>query len=244
MNRFYAALIHLLASVAAGASLFATFWFVWYPAPLFWTSGALPVFLTLVVVDVILGPVLTFVVYKPGKPSLVFDLSVIVAVQALALTYGVWALFEGRPVYVAALGHRFDVVHANEVSAADLAVAGTSLPLTGPQWVGIKEATDPKERERVFSSALSGIDYGHMPQHHAPISSMRARLLARAEPIADLRVRNPGRADHIDDWVRVHGINEKDVVFLGLKDRAADAAVILDAKTAEVIGIAPFKPWD
>ena len=199
--------------------------------------------MVLLAVDVTIGPLLTLVVFNPLKKSLKFDLAVIALLQAGALFYGVWTLFEGRPVYVAALGIRFDVIQASQVVESDLDAAKTSLPLWGPQWVGIREAADAKERARIFESALSGVDYGQMPQYHAPIESMAKSLLNHAEPIADLRVRNPGRQDEVDKWLRSRGIKEEDVRFLGLKARAQDMAVIIDAKTARVVGVAPFTPW-
>jgi len=244
MNRVHAALVHLSASIVIGVVLLALFWFVWYPDPLFRTSGALPIFLTLVGVDVAIGPLLTLVVFKQGKRSLYFDVAVIVALQAAAMTYGAVTLYAGRPVYVAGLGHRFDVIHANEVADSDLARSGTELPKWGPLWVGTRVAADAAERERVLSSSLSGVDYGHMPQHHVPLTEMREELRKRAEPIADLRVRNPQQQGDINAWLSRRQLDERNVLFLGLKDRAEDMAVIIDAKTAEVIGIAPFKPWD
>ena len=67
---------------------------------------------------------MTFIVFKSGKKSLKFDLAVIVIIQIAALVYGVVTLLAGRPVYVAALGHRFDLIQASEVRDEQLARAG------------------------------------------------------------------------------------------------------------------------
>jgi hypothetical protein len=112
MKRIRAAAIHLLVSVSIAASLFFAFWFVWYPYPLFHAVGGLDIFLILLAVDVTLGPLLTFVVFDTNKRTLKFDLSVIALFQLAALLYGVYTLYIGRPVYAAALGHRFDLVQA------------------------------------------------------------------------------------------------------------------------------------
>ena len=68
--KFRASLLHFLIS-AIIVSLFAGFaaW-VWYPSPFLQISGLLSILLILVSVDLILGPLLTFVVYKPKKPKL------------------------------------------------------------------------------------------------------------------------------------------------------------------------------
>lgn len=243
MTRFRAAAIHLSICALIAAVLLALFWFVWYPSPLFKAVGGQEIFLMLLGVDVVLGPLLTFVVFKSGKKSLKLDLAVIGAVQAAALAYGVFTLLAGRPVYIAALGFRFDVIQANDVEEAQLKVANTSLPLWGPAWVGTKPATDKKERERIMFSALAGADYGHFPQYHAPLETMRDEILKNAKPISELRTRNATRDTEITEWLRARGQTDESVVFQGLKARAEDMAVIMDAKTAKVIGIAPFKPW-
>ncbi len=231
-------------SAAVGAALLAVFWFIWYPAPLFRAVGGHTIFLLLLAVDVALGPVMTLIVFRPTKKSLRFDLSAVALIQLFALVYGVGVLFSGRPVYIAALGHRFDVVQASDVAAADLLAASARLPLWGPQWVGTKSAEDNQERERILFSAVGGVDYGSYPQHHQPLSNMRAEIVRNSLPIANLSKFNPGGADDIRSWLKEHGRNELNTVFQGLKARSEDMTVMIDKKTGDVIGIAPFKPWD
>lgn len=118
----------------------------------------LHVFLTILAVDTTLGPLLTLVVFKPGKRGLKFDLAVIALAQISALTYGVFTLFEGCPVYVAALGPRFEVIQASEIDPPDLAEAKTGLPLWGPKWVGVREAEDSETGNNMIFRALAGVD--------------------------------------------------------------------------------------
>jgi hypothetical protein len=242
-SRWYASLIHLVVCAVVGAALFLLFWLVWYEAPLFSAIGGFDIFVMLLCIDIALGPLLTLIVFKSGKKSLKFDLAVIGIVQVAALCYGVFTLLVGRPVYVAALGPRFDVVTANEIDPKELETSGQSLPIWGPKWVGTKQAPDPKERERILFSALGGADYGHFPQHHQPIENMRDEILKNAQFIQELKKLNPNEEAAIDRWLEKRGVKADEVVFQGLKARAKDMAVIMDAKTAKVIGIAPFKPW-
>ncbi len=72
---------------------------------------------------------------------------------------------------------------------------------------------------------------------------MRDEILKNAQPISELKKLNPGEEAAIDKWLAKHGATEDSVRFQGLKARAKDMALIVDAKTAKVIGIAPFKPW-
>lgn len=244
MSRYKAAAIHLVICIPVASLLLSAFWFVLYPAPMFQAVGGLEIFLLLLGVDIALGPLLTLIVFNTSKKSLKFDLASIAIVQVAALAYGVFTLYSGRPVYVASLGHRFDLIQASEISGEQLASTGISLPHLGPQWVGTKQATDKKERENMLFSALGGADYGHYPQYHVPIAAMKEQLIRQGRPISELRSRNRSEDDKITSWLKVHNRSDDTVLFQGLKARSKDMAVILDAKTAEVIGIAPFKPWD
>lgn len=243
-GRFRAFLVHLLLSACVGLATGAIFWFVLYPAPLFRAVGGFDIFMVVLGFDVILGPCLTLLVYRRGKKSLMFDLTVIALVQLAALAYGIVTLYVGRPVFVAALGHRFDVIQASEVNADDIRASGRSLPRFGPIWVGIRRPDSAKERSDMLFSSLAGADYGHKPQYHVDLAEMRSELLREAKPIADLRTRDATRDGEIGAWLAVRGRTDDSVRYVGLKARVEDMAVILDAKTAEVIGIAPFKPWD
>ena len=244
MGRIHAATIHFVICATVAGGLLALFWLVWYPAPLFRAVGGIDIFLMLLGIDVILGPLLTFVVFKAGKKTLKFDLAVIATVQAVALTYGVYTLLAARPVYVAALGDGFKLVRANEVEPQELGIAQTTLPMWGPKWVGIKKSEDPSENERVLLTGAVGGGYAHFPQFFVPLKSMREVMLSKAKPISDLRRNNSERDPEITAWLSAHGYDDRSAVFQPLRAARERMAVILDAKTANVIGIAPFKPWD
>lgn len=82
MSRYKAASIHFLACLAVGLGTLALCWFVWYPAPMLIALGGHEIFLLVVGIDVVVGPLLTLVVFKAGKKSLNFDLAVIAVLHA------------------------------------------------------------------------------------------------------------------------------------------------------------------
>lgn len=245
MSRFRAALVHLAISAAVGIALFAMVWFVWYPAPTLVVIGGHRIFLLLIAIDVVLGPLLTLIVFKAGKRTLKFDLAVIAALQVVAMVYGIGSLLEARPVYIAALGDKFQVVQAPEIADFNLKKAGKSrLPWFGPDLVGTAQPTDKLAAEEVDAVAqLAGGGLGHFPEFHVPYSTMHETILAKAKPISDLRKLSPAQAGEIDLWFASRGLAESSVKYQPIQISITDYAVILDAKTAEVVGIAPFKPW-
>ena len=87
-SRWQAAGTHFLICVAIAVVVVVLMLEVWYPRPLFEAAGGNGLLYILVGVDVILGPLLTLVVFKAGKRGMKFDLAAIAAVQVAALIYG------------------------------------------------------------------------------------------------------------------------------------------------------------
>ncbi|HUL55903.1 MAG TPA: hypothetical protein VLT60_02830, partial [Usitatibacter sp.] len=111
--RLRAFLVHLLMSAFVALAVFLAIYFLWYPHVLFQGAGGRDLFVLIACVDVTVGPLITLVIYKPGKWGLKFDLWFIAVVQLAALVYGVSVMFDARPVYIAFVVDRFAIVRAN-----------------------------------------------------------------------------------------------------------------------------------
>lgn len=90
--------IHLTLSITifTAAFLLSAAW--WYPEFYYSANDVWKAVRTVALVDVVLGPVLTLVLYKPGKPGLWFDMAMVVVLQLSALTWGIWVLWSQRPL--------------------------------------------------------------------------------------------------------------------------------------------------
>ncbi len=242
MSRYAAAATHFALSLLIGAILLALFWFVWYPAPMLLAIGGHEIFLLILGIDVVLGPLLTLIVFRSGKKSLKFDLAVIALMQVGAMAYGVSVLLEGRPAYVAALGDKFQVVQAVEVTEANLEKAKKALPWFGPEWVGTKAPEGRYDTDAVRDVTEIGGGRGHFPQLHIPYESMAQEVLKKSRPISALKTVNSTKSMEIDAWLMSHGYTDVTAVYQPLTVRSSEFALILDGKDAKVIGISPFRP--
>jgi hypothetical protein len=239
--RFRAAGLHFTISAIVGLLLACVIWFIIYPPPLLEALGGDKVFLMLLGIDIVLGPLLTFVVFKVGKKTLKFDLAIIVALQIGAMVYGLSVLWQGRPIYLAALGHRFDAVQAMDVQGASLISSQT--PLFGPKWVGTEKSKDPKKHEEIHTAAIGGLDYGHYPEFHVPLENISVEIKSKAKPISELKKLNPGREAEVDAWLISHGTSAEKAIFQGMRTRGRDLTVFMHLDTAKVIGVGVFLPW-
>ena len=244
ISRYQAATIHFILSLCVGGVLFGLLWFVWYPAPMLVAIGGQELFLLIVCVDVILGPLLTLVVFNTKKRSLKFDLSVIALVQIGALVYGVSVMLEARPVYVAANVDHFQVIQATEVTDENLRKANASMPWFGPEWVGTKAPTDRYDVDAVEAVKQVGGGRGHFPQLHVPYESMASEVLEKSKPISGLMTTNMQQSAEMNGWLRKHNLDASTARFQPIKIRASEFTVVIDNKSAAIVGIAPFKPRD
>ncbi|HYD57996.1 MAG TPA: TfpX/TfpZ family type IV pilin accessory protein [Burkholderiales bacterium] len=239
VTRWQASGVHLLISAAIAAGALALMLLVWYPHPLFKAAGGDDLLLILVGVDVIIGPLITLIIFKPGKKGLKFDLLVIGVLQLSALVYGVSIVYLARPAYIVFVKDRFEVVTAAELQPEHLAEAKfpefRAVPVTGPRWVYGEFPTDPKERTRLLELNLSGYDMQHFPRYFRPYEPHRADILARGQTIERTRKTEPKAGRVVDAWLAETGISPDSVRYLDLRAPRYWVAVLVDAKTAEPV---------
>jgi hypothetical protein len=247
MNRFKAALIHLSLSALVAAAAFTIIYFLWFPGALFGAAGGLKLFALIVGVDIALGPLLTLVVFVPGKKGLKFDLTVIALLQVAGLAYGVHVLAEARPVYIAFVRDRFELARANHISPEALekgrAKGYGELPWTGPRIVGVELPTDPDEQFKLMASASAGIDAQGYPQYYVPYEQVRDEVLKYAQPVDRLRKHNPGDPGAVDREVAKTGRKAEELRYVPLPAGILDLTVFVDAKDARVVALSPLRPW-
>lgn len=235
-RRRHAFLTHVAFNAIVGGGLLAAAYSIWFPPPYLEALGLQELFVGLGLIAVFLCPLLTAILFKPGKKNLAHDMIFIVVFQVILWGGCAYWLAQVRPVYLAALGHRFQIIQAMEMGSEP------ALPWRGPVVVGTKRAATAQERSQMLFSALRGKDYGHMTQYHAPLSTMREELLSHARDISDLEAYNADK-DSISRWLKAQGVTEKNLRFQGASARSKDMTVILDGQNGDFLALAPFRPW-
>lgn len=242
-SRWQASGIHLLISAAITAvSLFLTLR-VWYPPPLFNSEGGSHILFILIAVDVIIGPLITLIIFRSGKPGLRFDLTVIGLMQASALAYGVHVMFVARPVYIALVDDQFETVRANDIDPANVAKAPPafrSVPVTGPTYVAVKLPKDLKLlKELIARTEKGGELVQHLPEYYAPYPEYKAEALSKSRPLEGLRKADKSLAGRIDLATADMRHKASDLNFLPLQTRLGWGAVLLDGKTGDIVKLLP-----
>jgi hypothetical protein len=248
MSRWKAAAIHFGLSAAIATVLLAAMLFLWYPPPYFTLMGGFTLVVLIAGCDVVLGPSMTIVVFKAGKKSLVFDLAVIAFLQMSALTYGLYTMFEARPVFTVFAVDRFEVTAANEIRGDELKRASrpefASLPLTGPRVVGALPPTDPNEKlQLALASMTGGADIKSLPHLYTPYRALAASAAKRAKPITELERNHPEARDALVAKLGDKASNVEAVGFVPIVGRFRSMAAIVDRKSGELEAVIDANPW-
>ncbi len=231
----------MLVALLAGLLVFG----LWYPYPYGELSGGRQLFGLVVGVDVVLGPLITLVIFNRSKPraELRRDLAIIVAIQLAALGYGLWTVFIARPVHLVFELDRFRVVHAVDIPAQDLPKAPpgvTAMPLLGPSLLSLRPFKDENEKLAYTLAALQGVALSARPELWRPYEAARADILRQAQPVAKLKQRFAAQTAEIDQAAGVAGANAKELVYLPMTGRKTFWTVLLDPVTAQPVAFLPL----
>ena len=154
--------VHFLVTLVLSAGAAALVFLVWFPDPFQKMLGGTTLFEIMVLCDLGLGPLSSFIIYNSRKSrrALLFDYTVIGIIQLAAFIYGVYAVANNRPAYIVFVGDRFEVISAGEIDDADFARGGGSLQQAtadvGTAARGNPEPEDSKEHNKMLFSGLAG----------------------------------------------------------------------------------------
>ncbi|MGM8910623.1 TfpX/TfpZ family type IV pilin accessory protein [Psychrobacter sp. 1U1] len=229
-DSFKAAAIHLsLSFLIAGALAILLFKF-WYPVPLAEATGVFAIFAIVFFVDLIIGPLLTLIVYKKNKKSLVFDLATIAIIQIAALSYGIYSLSQARPVWLTFYNNRFETVKLNDIEKSYLENAPeqyTRFSWSGPKWVAAKPTgTFQQIKDLKFGNKL-GAKIAHQPALYYPIEQAYPEIKTKAYDLTKLEAANniteidkhTSLYPNVAGWLPLWGQQQHMVVFIDEKGK-------------------------
>ena len=234
-------LSHLIVSLLIACCCLILVFYVWHPVPLAKAIGVTHIFLMMLTIDVVLGPLLTLIIAKEGKKSLKFDLIVICLLQISALIYGMYNITVSRPIWITFDTMRFELVQANNIPQEDMKLAMSPYNDLGwrePQIVAVKLARNNEEKSnRTFLELHTGVAPSMRPTLYEPISKQSHLIHSQSHAIKELYSFNSEN--------KVNMILVKyppATAFLPMKASAVDMTVLIDQK-ANVVKIVDLRPW-
>jgi len=249
-SRFRAAAIafswHLIVSVVVALSAGALVLLVWFPTPFRELTGGTRLFWILVGVDLICGPLLTFVIFdkKKSKKELTCDLSLVALIQMTALVYGLYSISLARPVILAFETDRFVVVSAVEIDPKALSSANISyrdISWRGPKLVGVRSAKNGDERWESIWMSLQGVEPSARPDWWVDFETNRKQVQQRMRPLPALQAMlSSNQQITLTKAISRMGIPAEQLSYLPLVSKKVmdDWCVLLNSD-GEIVGYLP-----
>lgn len=237
----FAATIHLSGSALVAALAAILVFGLWYPFPYRDLAGGRELFLLVISVDIVLGPILTLVLFNPSKMprELWRDLTIVVVVQLGGLGYGVWTVWQARPLFLVAEIDRFKVIARPALQDGSMETLPRELQpssFSGPITAAIREPKNSAEKDAVmFASIQGGRDYGERPDFYIPYEGAAAlKSLKRARSIETYLQKYPLQRAAAQDFANKAGLNLESVKYLPVVARQEWIAMLDD--NGKVVG--------
>lgn len=240
---------HVLCSFVVSVLISVIIYFFWYPSHLYQATGVLPTVLMMIALNLIVAPLLTFMVYKADKKELTRDIGVIVVLQIVSLGYGLYIVEAGRPAYIAFAVDDFEVVRSfdNEWAQQHLGINTIAAKPLGlfekPKFVYSVLASEPEIKAEELTTEEFAVKEYQMrvpaifrTDSYQSIDTAADIIQTEAKPLAQLTNSNDkSRVETImSDYPDADG-------WLPLAAPVVNMVVLID-KDGHVIDIVDLRP--
>lgn len=241
-NKLKAFLFHFILSVIVVSLVISTVIYFWYPVDYLSVTSFKEIALLIISIDLVIGPLLTFVVFNPKKKSLRFDLAVITLFQLSALTYGTYTLYETHPLYLTFNEGSFSLISAKDVQPENAKHSEYKISKLKSTKLAYVEL--PTDYENLMDVVIRNKTEGaqkleQRTEFYKPykrnIDNILTKSLDSGLILSDniLTQENPLLSGNSDT---------SKLAFFPLKG-TKDAIIILDKETASPVGTINRSPW-
>src|SRR5580704_18236356 len=238
--------LHLLGSTSALSVILGGLYMGWYHWPGWHLTDVAPVVMVMVGVDVVLGPLLTFIIARASKPrrELVRDIAVIVAVQLAALIYGSMSLWNGRPLYYAYSETVLQLVQAYDFNAEELAVGRRENPALAPHWYSLPRwiwaplPQDQSERGKIVRAAISGgDDVISMPRYFKRWEDGVLSLRGQLKKVDGVAYFAPSEKERLKKKMKAAGLADDQLDTMPLTGRGHPLLAVFDPTSLKIMAV-------
>lgn len=235
--------IHLTLSLLIFSLLVGIMLLYWFPGELFFLDGGWQGLKLVAMIDLVLGPALTLLLYKPGKPKLLLDMSLIAVLQIAALSYGFYTTHQQRTVALVFAENGFNTLSANDNREADQQLRALDeqpapLPPAALLRLPLLLTPEPDDYGQFLADILNGYPgpqersdlYVPLAQHHD----------AMQKGILDWEmVARRGSEDAVRAALEKRQLQPDDVELYNFKARYANGIAIFDPTAMKIVDYVP-----
>jgi hypothetical protein len=245
-SRLVAAGVHFLCSLVIFSLLLFLVIKVWYPQPYFSAAGGWQGLKIVALVDLVLGPLVTLIIFSPKKPAkeLLLDMSVIVAIQLSALAYGVYTVYTQRPVAAVFWESKFYTVPASAFAQQGLDIAMLDeFSKQRPALIYVQKPASVAELQAMMQViSEQRIPPTQQVDLYRAIDSYKQAILQHSIDIDEIIRHNADMAEQLQSILSEQQAEKTDYFYVVLESKYQNIIFVLNAD-AEQVGFlkAPYK---
>ena len=201
----------------------------------------------LIGVDLILGPLLTLIVFKQGKPGLKFDLTVIAFTQIVALIYGTYTLYTEKPDYMVFAVDRLEFVSKNFIDQSKIRYDELrTREITELMPVFARSPEDPQEFQAYLDSVVvdGRPDLEARPEFWEPWAAGADIIREQMKSLDELVTATVEDEENIQNAIDKYSGAHPDLGLLPVGGIEDNIGILLDRTTLEVLGVLHVNPWE
>jgi len=246
-NRLQAFAIHLALSVLVFITLVALMMIFWFPGDLFFIDGGWQGLKLVAIVDLVLGPALTLILWNPKKKSLVFDMSIVALIQIAALVYGFVTTYDQRTVALVFSDQAFNSVANADLVEGDAILIekeGTPVPLSTfdtntPAFV----MATPPDKE-TFGQYLADLLNGYpdaVTRSDQFMAISEGYSFMQEHVLDDEALVQRGWKKQLEDAVPAKRLNSDTIELYRFETRYASGVALFDTEEHIIVDYIPMK---
>ncbi|MFT5893169.1 MAG: hypothetical protein ACI8VW_000034 [bacterium] len=241
LSRSGAFTLHVAISLLVFSSLVAMMLLFWFPGELFFIDGGWQGLKLVAMVDLVLGPALTLLLYKPKKPKLMLDMSLIAGIQIAALAYGFYTTHQQRTLAVVFAERTFFTVSANDNLKANaqlrkLDIEPQPVPKALMLEVPLLLTPDPKTEEygQFLVDIMNGYPGPHQRNDLYVLLENHTNTMTK-HALNSQKLERLGVSSLVAASLAKQSLDQDDVEFYNFTARYSEGVVIFDPETVSIL---------
>ncbi|PTN11926.1 hypothetical protein [Nitrosomonas aestuarii] len=245
-SKFKAAGIHLAVSGVIFLLLAYFIIFEWYPLPYFTADGGWQGIRIVALIDLVLGPLMTLIIFNPKKSGreIRFDLGIIALVQTSVLVWGVYTVYNERPVAIVHWDGEFFSMPSKNYQAQQISL--DQLTQFSAEKPALIHAYRPLEIEKIHEVLTLSTEKQLAPfeqfQLYRPLKENWNEISAAQLSIDEIISHNADMKKELEVFLDEFGSQKNDYIYMPLNARYHNVILIF-SKDGDVRGTlnAPYK---
>ena len=237
ISRKQAFLTHLAISTCVFFIISYLIFFHWFPDFYFYLDGGIRAIATIFFVDVVLGPGLTLLVFKPGKKTLKFDMAVIILLQFSALSWGLYSVYTERSGATVFYYGRFACMAHEDTKTMNMddIHAGPA----GKQWLSFLQRPDTEKDFFEFSNEAFKHKTGEIYYYREKITVLDESVVSRLKNyqmnMLKLAEESEGAVKKVESYLADHDDVIEHIQLFPLSCRYGFAIVAYDMRELKIV---------